>query len=118
MSTATKGPLAVELPVTGLDRSGGPALERALQSVAGVETARVNVRAGRVRISYDPAVASLGSLVQAVPQAGYDTGSASLRLKVEGLYGAGVRRHHRGCPQGHSRRAGRQPERRHRGDEG
>ena len=86
VSTKTIGPVSMDLPITGLDRSGGPALERALQSVAGVEKARANSRAGRVWISYDPAVARVGNLVQAIRQAGYDTGSASLRLKVQGLY--------------------------------
>lgn len=89
ISTAASGPVWIELPLTGLKkqgRSGGSALEQALLTVPGVHKAHVNVRGERVRVEYDPAQVTLGRLVQAVRDAGFDTGGASLRLKVFGLY--------------------------------
>jgi P-type Cu+ transporter len=80
------GPVSIDLPVTGVTRSGGPALEKALQSAPGVERVRVDVEGKRARIEYYPAEIGVGQLVEAVRKAGYDTGSASLRLKVSGLY--------------------------------
>jgi len=80
------GPVSIDLPVTGITRSGGPALEKALQAVPGVKRARADVAGKRARIEYYPAEIGVGQLVGAVRQAGYDTGSASLRLKVSGLY--------------------------------
>ncbi|QIN84447.1 heavy metal translocating P-type ATPase [Rubrobacter tropicus] len=84
----TGGRVWIELPLTGLERSrpGGPALERALEAVPGVGEARVNVRGERARVEYDPERVGVGRLVRAVRDAGFDTGGASLRLKVTGLY--------------------------------
>ncbi|MBI4504150.1 MAG: heavy metal translocating P-type ATPase, partial [Chloroflexi bacterium] len=92
VSTAAGGPVRIELPLTGVSRFGGRALEQALQAVAGVQKVKVNVQGGRARISgrayveYDPAQVTLVRLVRAVRDSGFDTGSASLRLKVHGLY--------------------------------
>lgn len=80
------GPLRIELPVTGLTRAGGPALERAIEAVAGVHGARVSLATGRVAIDYDPARATVPRFVAAVRAAGYETGSSRLRLKVQGLF--------------------------------
>jgi Cu+-exporting ATPase len=82
------GPVSIELPLTGLKRgrSGGPALERALEAVPGVWKAHANVRGERVHVEYDPERVSLAQLVRAVRDAGFDVGRSSLRLKVTGLY--------------------------------
>ncbi len=80
------GPERIELPVTGLDRSGRPALERALTGVAGVHSATVNLPSGRATIEYDPEKTTITALVQAIRNAGYQTGSATTRLKVDGIY--------------------------------
>ncbi len=74
------------LPIIGLGRSGGPALERALLAVPGVQGIHVNNAEGQAHIAYDPARVGLRSLVQAVRAAGFSTGSASLQLAVHGLY--------------------------------
>ena len=89
VSASASGPVHIELPLTGLKkqgRSGGSALEQALRAVPGVRKAHVKVRGERVRVEYNPAQVSVGRLVQAVRDAGFDTGGASLRLKVYGLY--------------------------------
>ena len=80
------GPVSIELPIAGIGRSGGPALEQALLGVPGVLNAKLNPRSRRARVEYDPAEVTVGQLVQAVRRGGYDAGSASLRLKVRGLY--------------------------------
>jgi len=80
------GPLKLELPVHGLNRSGGPALSKAIQSVPGVNQVHVNVRTGRAIIEYDPAHARVTDFVEAIRSAGFSTDGQSLRLKVSGLY--------------------------------
>ena len=80
------GPLKLELPVRGLNRSGGPALSKAIQSVPGVNQVHVNVRSGRTIIEYDPIRAKATDFVDAIRTAGFSTDGQSLRLKVSGLY--------------------------------
>lgn len=80
------GPLKLELPVRGLNRSGGPALSKAIQSVPGVNQVHVNVRSGRAIIEYDPIRAKATDFVDAIRTAGFSTDGQSLRLKVSGLY--------------------------------
>src|SRR5579859_601097 len=76
----------IELPVTGLTRSGGPALQRALQTTPGVRQVTVNQGAGRARVDYDPARTSPGQLVAAIRTLGLEVGATSLRLKITGTY--------------------------------
>jgi Cu+-exporting ATPase len=78
--------VVVELPVTGLARTGGPALEQVLGALPGVRLASVRVGDGRVFVEYDPVRTRLSDLVSAIRRAGFAPGSASLRLKVSGLY--------------------------------
>ena len=80
------GPLRITLPVAGLRRSGGPALERVIAGVPGVGKTTVNVKEGRVLVEYDPARAKVSDLFEAVRSAGYSPDGQSLRLKVSGLY--------------------------------
>ncbi|HEY4688574.1 MAG TPA: heavy metal translocating P-type ATPase [Anaerolineae bacterium] len=80
------GPLRIALPVAGLKRSGGPALERAIAAVPGVSKATVNVKEGRVFVDYDPARAKVSDLLDAVHGAGFASDGQALRLKVSGLY--------------------------------
>jgi len=78
------GPLKLELPVHGLNRSGGPALLKALETLPGVNRVHVNVRTGRATIEYDPARAKSTDFVDAIRTAGFNTDGQSLRLKVSG----------------------------------
>ena len=86
IADGASGPVRLELPVSGLSRSGGPALAQALQAVPGVRKANVNVWRGRATIEYDPARANATDFVDAVRAAGFSTDGQSLRLKVSGLY--------------------------------
>jgi copper chaperone CopZ len=47
-------------------------IEKALQSVPGVENARVHFNTGRIEVEHDPAQASVPQLVEAVRGAGYE----------------------------------------------
>ncbi len=82
----TRGSVRIDLPVTGLNRSGAPALEQALRGVAGVTKATAKGRSERAYVEYDPARVTVSQLVEAIRRAGFDVGAASLRLKVSGLY--------------------------------
>src|SRR5271166_2803185 len=69
-------PLATEsltLPVLGMTcASCQHHVEEALRSIAGVETARVDLIANRAQVSYDPLIATPDSLIEAIRAAGYD----------------------------------------------
>lgn len=93
ISLAFNGPVRIELPLTGRIRTGGPALEQALEAVPGVRRATVKATGGRAYVEYDPREVAIGQLVQAVRAAGFETGSAHLRLRVQGL----------SCPEGVAR---------------
>src|SRR3990170_410647 len=86
IADGTTGPVRIALPVAGLKRAGGPALERAIVAVSGVSKATANVKEGRVFVDYDPARAKVSDLFEAVRGAGYSPDGQSLRLKVSGLY--------------------------------
>ncbi|MEK7785202.1 MAG: YHS domain-containing protein, partial [Chloroflexota bacterium] len=70
VSDGASGPVRLELPVRGLNRSGGPALSQALQAVPGVNRAYVNAGSGRATIEYDPDRAKAADFVDAVRAAG------------------------------------------------
>src|SRR3990172_10139333 len=76
----------LELPVAGLNRSGGPALAQVIKAVPGVSSANVNVGSGRVSIEYNPERVKATDFVDAVRRAGFSPAGQSLRLKVSGLY--------------------------------
>jgi len=80
------GPVRITLAVSGLDRSGGPALAGALRASPGVHGASVNVRGGVVAIDYDPWQSTTADLVEVIRAAGFGTGEQTTRLKVSGLY--------------------------------
>ena len=82
----SSGPSRIALPIAGLHKSGGPALERAIRAVPGVSKASVNVKEGRVFVNYDPTRANVADLLEAVRGAGFTANGQSLRLKVSGLY--------------------------------
>lgn len=76
----------LDLPVAGLNRSGGPALAQVLKAIPGVSSANVNVGSGRASIEYNPERVKVTDFVDAVRQAGFRPAGQSLRLKVSGLY--------------------------------
>jgi Cu+-exporting ATPase len=86
VSAKHEGPVRVALPISGLSRAGGPALEAALASVSGVRKATVNVRQGRVFVDYDPDRTTMAAVLERVRMAGFTPDGQSMRLKVSGLY--------------------------------
>ncbi|CAG0971408.1 H+-transporting ATPase [Planctomycetaceae bacterium] len=80
------GPVRIALPIGGLKRSGGPALEKVIQAVPGVSKSTVNVKEGRIFVDYDPTRANVSDLLDAVRGAGFSPDGQSLRLKISGLY--------------------------------
>lgn len=79
-------PARIALPIAGLHKSGGPALERAISAVPGVSKTSVNVKEGRVFVDYDPSRANVADLLEAMRSAGFTPNGQTLRLKVSGLY--------------------------------
>ena len=49
-----------------------PKIEKALQALSGVESAKVRFNSGRIEIEHDPAKASIEELVTTIRDAGYD----------------------------------------------
>jgi len=86
ISANGSGAVRIGLPVGGLQKSGGPALERAIRAVPGVSKTSVNVKEGRAFVEYDPARANVADLLEAVRGAGFTPDGQTLRLKVGGLY--------------------------------
>ncbi len=80
------GPVRIALPIGGLKKSGGPALEGALRAVSGVSKAIANAKEGRVFVDYDPALVTVADLLDAVRGAGFTADGQTMRLKVSGLY--------------------------------
>ena len=69
---ATEAPAKRELAITGMTcASCVRSVETALASVAGVESAEVNLANERATVRIDPAKTELGALVHAVARAGY-----------------------------------------------
>src|SRR3990170_1138944 len=83
------GQVRITLAVSGLDRSGGPALAHSLKSLPGVSQARVNVRGGLVAVDYDPSQLTTADLVEAIRAGGFGVGGQTMRLRGGGLYCAG-----------------------------
>ncbi len=76
----------IELPITGLGKTGAPALENALRGLVGVKKATVNPKSAKAFIEYDATRVQVGDFVDAIHSAGFGTNGASLRLRIEGLY--------------------------------
>ncbi|MFT7724313.1 MAG: heavy metal translocating P-type ATPase [Roseateles sp.] len=86
MNAATPPALqTLKLPVTGMScASCAGRVERALQAVAGVQSASVNLATEEAAVSAGPTVA-VQALADAVRQAGYGVAIAELQLQVEGM---------------------------------
>jgi len=80
------GRVRIDLPLRGLNRSGGPALAAALSAVPGVSEARVNVSHGLAAVVYDPTRAKVSDFMDSIRRAGYAVEGQVARLKVSGLY--------------------------------
>jgi Cu+-exporting ATPase len=80
-------PLAqVELPIVGLKNGKHKAVAETLQTVAGVQTARVNPGSGVALVEYDPQVTTTEALSAAIKSTGYRLGGAQTRLGIQNLH--------------------------------
>ncbi len=86
IASDASGPVRIALPIGGLQRSGGSALEGALRTLSGVSKASANVKEGRVFVEYDPARVTVTDLLDAVRGAGFTANGQSMRLKISGIY--------------------------------
>jgi len=97
---------SLTLPVLGMSCAACQHhVEEALRSIAGVESARVDLMAHRARIVFDPATASPDKLLAAIREAGYDavlpragvsasssseSPSSAIGLKASAMLGGGA----------------------------
>lgn len=76
----------VELPVSGLQKSGTQLLEEALAHVQGVSKAVVKANENRIFVDFDPSRSKVSDLLDVVRGAGFTPGLLTTRLHVAGLY--------------------------------
>ncbi len=86
IASNASGPVRIALPIGGLQKSGGPALEGALRALSGVSKASANAKENRVFVEYDPSRVTVADLLDAVRNAGFTANGQSMRLKISGIY--------------------------------
>ena len=75
-----------ELPVVGVTCASCVAhVEEALKGVPGVASATVNLATEKATVEYDPSVAAIDGMAQAVAEAGYEVRAESVTWGVEGM---------------------------------
>ncbi len=80
----------LEIPIYGISCSGcANTIVKALERIPGVKRAVVNSATEQAHIWYDPRVTSALDLYGAIKDAGYRTGTSTLRLRLEGIYCSG-----------------------------
>ncbi len=76
----------VILPVTGMTCANCVAtIERNLKKEAGVQASNVNLSNERATVVYDPAVASIETIIKRIERAGYGIAEGELDLRIRGL---------------------------------
>ncbi|NMB59930.1 MAG: heavy metal translocating P-type ATPase, partial [Chloroflexi bacterium] len=76
----------VILPVTGMTCANCVAtIERNLKKEAGVKDSIVNLSNERATVNYDPAVASIETIIKRIERAGYGIAEGELDLRIRGL---------------------------------
>lgn len=82
--------LRIEIPIFGMTCSScASTIVKALQRIKGVRRAVVNPATEHAHIWYDPNAVRLVDLYQAIKDAGYRTGTSTLRLRIQGIYCSG-----------------------------
>ncbi|MGH8069023.1 MAG: heavy-metal-associated domain-containing protein [Candidatus Entotheonellia bacterium] len=67
----------IDIPIRGMTCASCVAtIERGLHRVPGVQTAAVDLAAAKAAVTYDPAIARVNDLVQAIEEAGYEVKAA------------------------------------------
>lgn len=78
---------SVVLSIGGMTcRQCPPAVEKALQDLAGVEAARVNFSNKLVEIRYDPKLVSILDFAKTVRSAGFSVGTAKIRFLIKNMH--------------------------------
>ena len=78
---------SVVLSIGGMTcRKCPPAVEKALQSLVGVEAARANLSNQLVEIRYDAKLASILDFAKTVRAAGFSVGSAKTRFLIKNMH--------------------------------
>lgn len=80
----------IEIPIFGITCSEcSRNIVKALLEVKGVHHATVNTATEHAHIFYDPKIANVLDLYKAIKEAGYRTGTNTLRLRINGIYCSG-----------------------------
>ncbi|MBI2486377.1 MAG: cation transporter [Deltaproteobacteria bacterium] len=80
----------IEIPIFGMTCSAcSGTIVKTLQEVRGVRRAMVNPVTERAHIWYDPSAVNVLDLYKAIKDAGYQTGTSALRLRIQGIYCSG-----------------------------
>lgn len=88
------GGAASRLVTTSVDlRIGGmtcphcpPAIEKTIKSIAGVNSAHVNLATKIASVDYDPSRAKVADILRAIRSIGYTVGSATTRIPIKGMH--------------------------------
>jgi Cu+-exporting ATPase len=80
----------IEIPISGMTCSGCTrTIERALQVLPGVRRVSVNPATETAHIWYEPKKLDVADLSEAIREAGYETGTRTMRLRIQGIYCSG-----------------------------
>jgi Cu+-exporting ATPase len=63
-----------------------PTIEKAVSSLAGVTSARVNLANKVARVGYDPSRAKVTDILRAIRSVGYSVGTATARIPIKGMH--------------------------------
>jgi len=76
----------IDLPVVGMScASCASTIQRGLGGLAGVEKASVNFANSKATVFYEPKLVKPEDLIRSIRQSGYDVGTASIAIPVQGM---------------------------------
>jgi Cu+-exporting ATPase len=76
----------LDLPVRGMHCAGCAAnIEKGLREVGGIERAAVNYATSLATVIFDPAVVEPGAFVSSIRSIGYDVGTVTIEIPIEGI---------------------------------
>jgi len=75
----------IDLPVRGMSCAGCAAnIQKNLSQIKGVESASVNFAAATATVIFDPGIASPADFSSRIREIGYDVGTATAEIPIEG----------------------------------
>ena len=76
----------IDLPITGMScASCAQAIQKGLSELQGVDKASVNLATSKATIFYDPGQIGVESLISSIRKSGYDVGTVSIELPIQGI---------------------------------